>query len=324
VATNLVTGATGLVGFNIVEALRVRGQSVRVLVRDPARARELLPGGSVEIVRGDVTDSASVRSAMEGCDVVYHSAGLPEQWLSDPGRFAVVNVGGTRNIVDAAISLGVERLVYTSTIDVFDAAHGQDYDESVLAGAPKGTPYERSKQDAERVVLEALQRGLDAVLLHPSAVYGPGPRVSKTLNDLLEGLYRGTVPVLLPGGMPVVYAADVGEGHVLARERAAAGDRFILSESYWSLDAMAAAVTKRSRFAKVPMVAPLPAVKVLALLGGLVSRLTRTPPLVTSEQIHFLSWGAKPDAGRAKRELGWQPTAFLAGLDATFAALDEG
>src|SRR4051812_47304565 len=114
----LVTGATGKVGNAVARALAARGDEVRVLVRDPARARPLLPDG-VEAVRGDVTDPASLRPAAEGCELVFNSMGLPEQWLSDDATFERVNALGTENVVRAARDAGVRRVVHTSTIDVF-------------------------------------------------------------------------------------------------------------------------------------------------------------------------------------------------------------
>jgi dihydroflavonol-4-reductase len=92
--TTLVTGATGLVGYHIVHALLQRGRRVKALVRSIDKGKALLPS-ACELVQGDITDQAAVRRAMQGCSIVYHAAGLPEQWLPDPARFRHVNVGGT-------------------------------------------------------------------------------------------------------------------------------------------------------------------------------------------------------------------------------------
>src|SRR4051794_10505335 len=112
----LVTGGTGSVGFSIIEALLGQGQPVRALVRSVEKGRRLLPDGC-ELAPGDVTDRASVERAIEGCGVVYHAAGLPEQWLREADTFQRVNVGGTRNMIDVALAAKVSRFVYTSTID---------------------------------------------------------------------------------------------------------------------------------------------------------------------------------------------------------------
>src|SRR5687767_1878131 len=114
----LVTGATGTVGAAVVGRLLEAGRPVRALVRDEARAKALLPS-AVELARGDVTDAASVERAMAGCRAVFHTAGLPEQWLPDERTFRSVNVEGSIKVGEAALAAGVESFVYTSTIDVF-------------------------------------------------------------------------------------------------------------------------------------------------------------------------------------------------------------
>lgn len=318
--TVLVTGATGLVGFNIVKSLLARGRAVKALVRDPQRAREILPR-ECALVRGDVTDKSTLEGAMSGCDTVYHAAGLPEQWFRDAGVFQRVNVEGTRNMVEVALRVGLRRFVYTSTIDVFEGATGATFDESVIATAPKGTAYERSKQAADRVVVEAIQRGLMAVFLHPSGVYGPGPMASPGVNHLIVDLKRGKLPMLLPGGLPLVYSEDAGEGHVLAEERGRVGDRFILSTDYFALLELAGKIVAALGQTRVPPVMPLWLGSMVAQVGEVVSGVTGRPPLIPKGQLHFLQWQARPDGGRARAQLGWQPRGFDEGLRETIAFL---
>ncbi len=311
----LLTGATGTVGNAIAHLLVSRGRAVRALVRSADRARACLPP-AVELAEGDVTDARSVRQAMEGCGAVYHASGLPEQWLPDPSLFERVNVDGTRHMVEAALALGVERFIYTSTIDVFVMPRGVEFDESRLDPEPKATPYERSKQEADRLVTAALARGLPARFLHPSGVYGPAPVVTG-VNDFLVRLQRREIPMLLPGGMPVVHADDVALGHVLAEERAPAGARYILSDSYLTLAEIARAVAAASVTAKVPPVLPLWAARAVSAAGELISRFTGKAPLIPSGQLHFLCLEARPSAGRARRELGWRPLPFADALRRT-------
>ncbi|MCB9641207.1 MAG: NAD-dependent epimerase/dehydratase family protein [Myxococcales bacterium] len=319
--TTLVTGATGLVGYNIVEALRKRGRKVRVLVRSLEKGRRLLPE-DCEFVQGDITDKASIEAAMDGCDVVYHVAGFPEQWMKDPSIFERVNVGGTQNMIDVALEKKVRRFVYTSTIDVFAAKTGQTYDESQIDTQPKGTYYERSKQVADQRVVEALEKGLPAIFLHPSGVYGPGPTDSPGTNDLIVKLYRGEVPVLLPGGYPVVFAADVAEGHVLAEEKAAVGSRYILSEAYYAMPALVKVILEGLGLQKkVPPVMPLWIVKVLSVVGEWFAGILNKPPLIPKGQLHFMQWQAIPDSTKAQHDLGWKPTSFPEGIAQTIPTL---
>ena len=148
----LVTGATGKVGNAIASALLDRGDQVRALVRDPKRAASVLPAG-IEPVQGDVIDPESLDAAAEGCELVFNSMGMPEQWVKDEGIFDRVNAVGSGQVAAAAKRAGVRRFVHTSTHDVFHAATGERFDETMLADYPKGTAYERSKQHAEELVL---------------------------------------------------------------------------------------------------------------------------------------------------------------------------
>lgn len=318
----LVTGGTGTVGNAIAAALVETGTEVRALVRDVERARPLLPAG-VEPLRGDVTDAESVVAAVAGCERVFHAAGLPEQWRLDPEDFRRVNVAGTANVLAACRQQGVARLVYTSTIDVFAWEPGVPFEESRLDPEPRPTAYERSKQDADRLVAAAVEGGLDAVFLHPSAVYGPAPVVTVALNDLLLRLAERQIPALLPGGMPVVHAADVAAGHLAAAERAQAGERFILSGEYLTLREIAVAVREAAPEARVPAVMPMAFARALAGGGEALARLTRRAPLIARGELIFLASHPVPVAARARERLGWSSRPAGEGFAATLAGFRE-
>ncbi len=317
----LVTGATGLVGYHIACSLMRRGRSVRALVRSGERARRVLPE-ECELIQGDITDKESMKRALEGCSVVYHAAGWPEQWKEDPDIFQRVNVGGTQNIIEAALEEGVQRFIYTSTVDVFYAEPGHEFDESILDPRPKRTYYERSKQGADRLVAEALQQGLPAIFLHPAGVYGPGPASSPGANALIRMLQHGQMPVLPPGGFAVVFAPDVGEGHVLAEEKAIPGSRYILSEAYYEFVDLARMVMEELGMAgKLPPILPVPAAKVLSTLGEWMAQYTRRPPLLPHGGLEYLLWRGHACGDKARRELGWSPIPFRVGLQKTIEFL---
>ena len=317
----LVTGGTGMVGSCIVQALLARGHRVRALVRSLDKGRAVLPA-ACELVQGDVTAPATLAAAAAGCAWVFHAAGFPEQWMRDPSTFDRINADGTANMVAAARAAGARRFVLTSTIDVFRWRKGETYDEAELDPEPKQTPYERSKQRADQIVADAVAGGLDAVFLHPSAVYGPAPSDSPGTNDLLLKLWRRQVPALLPGGLPVVFGPDVGEGHVRAAERAAPGARFILSERYYPLTHLAREMLGSLGVdRKVPRVLPLPLASAVSTLGELTARLTGRPPLMPRGQLQFLQVDAYPSAARATRELDLPFTPLADGLARTVAWL---
>jgi dihydroflavonol-4-reductase len=319
--TTLVTGATGLVGYHIASALMRRGRSVKALVRSVEKARRILPE-DCELMQGDITDKESVKRALQGCSVVYHAAGWPEQWKDDPNIFQRVNVGGTQNMIEAALEQGVRRFVYTSTIDVFYAGPGQEFDESILDTRPKRTYYERSKQEADKRVSEALQKGLAAIFIHPAGVYGPGPTSSPGCNEMIAMLLRREMPLLPPGGFSMVFAADTGEGHVLAEEKANPGSRYILSEGYYEFSDVARRVFEELGIdQKLPPVMPAPVARVVSNLGEWLARFTHQPPLLPHGGLEFLLWRGHACGDKARRELGWSCTPLRAGLQKTIEFL---
>ena len=316
----LVTGATGKVGNAIAHALHARGDDVVALARDPEKARAVVPEG-VRVVRGDVTDPASVRAAVEGCELVFNAMGMPEQWVRDEAVFERLNARGTENVVSAARDAGVRRFVHTSTIDVFDAPPGGRFDESKLAMEPKNTAYERSKQHAEQLALAARGPDMELVFANPSAVYGPGPGSVSLEKQLFEPVARGILPVVTPGGMGVVHARGVAAGHLLVAERGRDGERYILSDRHITLHELARTVVRVGHRGRVPKVLPVPLARASAALGEAVAARSggRIKPLVSRGQLEFLLWNAAPDSPRAQEELGWEPTALEDGIRESLA-----
>jgi dihydroflavonol-4-reductase len=317
----LVTGSTGKVGNAIAAALLERGDEVRVLVRDPERAAAVLPSG-VEVVTGDATDPASLPPAVAGCELVFNAMGLPEQWFADEGIFDRVNAVGSGDLAAAAREAGVRRFVHTSTNDVFHADRGASFDESEVADYPKGTAYERSKQEAERRVL-AQRDGMEVVILNPTAVYGPGPSSSHTVeNGLFRPLVLKKLPALVPGGMGMVYVDGVVQGHLAAADRGVDGERYILTDAYVTLKQLAEEVVRVAGRGRVPPVMPVPVAKVFAATGEAVSRVIRKPPMLARGQLHFFQWQARADSSKAQRELGFTPTPLEDGVRRTLEEMD--
>jgi nucleoside-diphosphate-sugar epimerase len=316
----LVTGATGKVGGATARALQERGDEVRGLVRDPARAAELLPPG-VELVAGDVTDPPSLAAAVAGCDLVFNAMGLPEQWVRDEGIFDRVNAQGTENVIRAARDAGVRRTVHTSTIDVFHAERGAHMDESQVADYPKGTAYERSKQRAEELALAA--RGeMELVIVNPAGVYGPTPASSTGFNEqLFAPLIRRRLPVLPPGGCGVSFDAGIAAGQLLAADRGRDGERYILCDRHVSIRELAMAVVETAGHGRVPVTLPVWLAKGLAAAGDAIGRATGLRPLLPRGQLHFFLWDAWPDSTKAQEELGWEPTPLEEGVRSTVAAI---
>jgi dihydroflavonol-4-reductase len=299
----LVTGATGKVGNAVARRLAERDEEVVALVRDPERARASLPG-SIDLASGDVTDLASVRSAVDGIEAVFNCMGLYEQWLPDPETFNRVNALGALNVIAAARQAGARRAVHTSTFDVFHAERGGTVREDNVATYPKGTIYERSKQRAEELVLGEARHGIEVVIVNPSTVYGPGPWQGAGLDGALRDAIRRRLPAAPPGGMTLVHVEDVAAGHLAAFDRGRPGERYILADDYAEIRELLRLAVEEAGRGFVPPVLPAVVARALAAGGEGLARLIRRPPLVGRGQLHFLLWQARADATKAREELG--------------------
>ena len=316
----LVTGATGKVGHAIASQLLERGEQVRVLVRDPQRAAAVLPAG-VDPIQGDVTDVESLAAAVDGCELVFNSMGMPEQWVRDEAIFDQVNALGSAAVASAARREGVRRFIHTSTHDVFHADTGERFDETMLADYPKGTAYERSKQHAEELVL-AERDGMEVVILNPSGVYGPTPSPTPSFeNSVFEPVVRKRLPAVPPGGTGYAFTEGVATGHLLAAQRGVDSERYILADGYASFKELAETVREVAGRGRVPPVMPVPVAKAVATVGEGISRLIRRPPLLPRGQLTYILWQARPDSSKAQKELGWQPTPLEDGVRKTLGSM---
>src|SRR5205085_2170560 len=174
-----ITGAAGFVGRNLAPALAARGARVRALVQRRVRpalvGADRAPEGSVEQVLADVLHPHSLQAAIAGADVVFHLAARISV-LGDPGGWVRrVNVEGTRNVVNACLAAGVRRLVHFSSVHALSPHPREDIvdEDRPLYDEERAFPYERSKAMGEREVIEGVARGLDAVIINPTALLGP-------------------------------------------------------------------------------------------------------------------------------------------------------
>jgi dihydroflavonol-4-reductase len=312
----LVTGATGKVGNAVARRLAERGDEVVALVRDEGRARDVLPP-EVGLARGDVGDPASIRDGAAGAQGVFNCMGIYEQWLPDKETFERVNAIGALNVIVASRQAGVERVIHTSTYDVFDAERGGTAREDRVAEHPKGTAYERSKQRAEELVLGEARHGIEVVILNPSAVYGPGPWAGAGVDRVLRDAIRGRLPAVPPGGMTLTYVDDVAAGHLAAFDRGRPGERYILADGYGTNREICESAVETAGRGRVPRTLPVPVAKLLAAAGEGVSRVIRRPPLLARGQLEFLLWEARADSAKARDELGFAPIPWSEGIPRT-------
>lgn len=231
----LVTGAAGFLGGALCRTLLAEGWQVRALHR-PTSSLRPLEGLEFETVTGDLTQPDSIAQAMKGVEVVFHTAALVEN--NDPGRLYTVNVEGTRTVLRAAHEAGVRRVVHTSTVAVLglpDKGPGSavpaPIDENHAFNLPPARwPYGYTKYLAELEVQKAVAGGLDAVIVNPSLVTGPGDVYRKESSIIVQAA-QGRLPVRIapPGGANFVHINDVCAGHLAALQHGLTGQRYILA-----------------------------------------------------------------------------------------------
>jgi dihydroflavonol-4-reductase len=311
--TNLVTGGTGFVGGAIVRRLLAAKQPVRVLARSAAKAAELQAAGA-QVAVGDVLDPASLRTAMDGVSTLYHAAAQYEVWTAKPQEMLDTANQGTRNVMQAALDAGVRRVVHTSSAAAFGLPKDGNVDEQMAEPGLLPDVYYRSKYESELIANTYIDKGLQAVTLNPSNVYGP--RDLKPLGSSLVSLLNEQLPAMWEATTPIVYVEDVAEAHLLAAEKGKPGERYLLVErnvSYRELFGKAAELGG----VKLPPFLPVPMALVTAYGAELAARLTGKPPLVSVMQVKSGTQGTLFDGSKAPRELGFQYTDMDAGLRAT-------
>jgi dihydroflavonol-4-reductase len=303
----LVTGASGFIGGAVARALLRKGARVRVLLR-PGTAPNLPDPGEVEIARGDLRDAQAVSAAARGCDAVFH-AGALYSFTAPESEVLAVNVGGTRNVVAAVRSTGA-RLIYTSSIATVGGMHdGVLPDERCMPSGPPPGPYKRSKWEAEALVREEAQQGLDAVIVNPTFPVGAGDVKPTPTGAVIRDFLDGRMPAYVDTGMNVVDVDDVAEGQLLALERGERGERYILGHANLTmrdlLEELAAITGRPAPRFRVPHLVALGLAHADAFVSSRI--LGRTPriPLEgvrTAREIMFAS------SARAVRTLGLRQT----------------
>lgn len=302
----LVTGATGCVGSNLVKELLRLGYSVRALHRQNSDVRNL---AHLEVERfiGDIRDADSVRKAVQGCDTVFHTAAMVSFWKPRYSEQHEVNVAGTRNVVEACFAEGVDRLVHTSSIAALGfRADGTPADETTEYNWPFIAGYRYSKHAGELEVVRGVRMGLNATIVNPSVIIGPGD-LYRHGGQLVIEIARGGVPGYLKGGLNLVSVYDVVGGHIAVATKGRTGERYILGGrnlTHKEAFALIASVLQR----RPPRLRiPVPVVRSMAIASQLLASVTRKEPRLTPELVAGAGRRAWFSIEKARRELGYEP-----------------
>jgi dihydroflavonol-4-reductase len=205
---------------------------VRALARQSADTAPLTELG-VEVVTGDVTDPDAVLRAATGSDTAIHCAALLGGASQNLADFEAVNIGGTKNVLDAAEKIDLRRVVAVSTGTFFDTTGGLDREDAPVMKNPSQDPYTVTKMAAFLDAMARAAAGRDVVSAHPGAIFGPSPVASNALgmtsfNRVLLSAARGRIERYIKFPVSWVFAEDIARGCLLALDKGVAGERYML------------------------------------------------------------------------------------------------
>lgn len=316
--TVAVTGASGHVGANLVRALLSEGRRVRALVRRDTAALE---GLDVTRVQGELLKGETLRELVEGAEVVYHLAAVITLRSRKDAYARRVNVEGTRNVVEACLACGVKRLVHFSSIHAFSASPlDRVIDESrPLCSERRPLPYDQSKADGEGVVQEAVrERGLNAVIVNPTAVLGPHDYKPSAMGQVLIDLARRKLPALVDGGFNWVDVRDVCAGAMVAERSAAAGEKYLLGGHHLSLRGLAAIVEDVTGV-RPPATIPIWLAYAGVPFAAIQSWITGKLPRFSVASLAALRRHQQVSHEKAARELGYRPRPIRETIEDAYA-----
>ncbi len=307
--TKLVMGASGFLGSHVTRQLVERGDRVRAWIR---HSSSTVGFDDLEVERhhGDLDDVEAMRAAMKDVDTVFYCIVDARAWLRDPSPLFATNVEGLRKVLDVAVEVGVPKFVFCSSVVAIAIAESGLADETMphnwrhLGGA-----YIESRVQAEELVLGYHRdHGLPAVVLNVATTYGPRDHGPTPHGKLAKAAAQGKMPAYVKGvSMEVVGIEDAASAFLLAAERGRDGERYIISERFLPIKDLLHIAADEGK-AKPPKIGiPMPALKVIGVVGGGISRVFRRDSVVTSTSVRLMHIQTPVDHSKATRELGWDP-----------------
>jgi dihydroflavonol-4-reductase len=322
--TILVTGAAGFIGSAVARALLSAGAAVRVFIRSKSDRRNLVDL-RVEITFGDHRDRKSIDEAIKGCEAVIHVAADYRLWVPNPAEMFEANVTGTRNVMEAAGSVGVRKIIYTSSVATLGLPKEtgvSDEDSSATPEEMIGT-YKRSKFEAEHLVRTLIStHGLPAVIVHPSTPIGPRDRKPTPTGQIVVKAASGRMPAYVDTGLNVVHVDDVADGHLLALEKGAVGDHYILGGENLTLAQILEMVSTTTGRPAPRIRLPHDIVMPVAAAAELWARISKHEPFVTQDGVRLARKKMYFSSDRAKDKLGYRPRPAICAIADAVAWFD--
>jgi dihydroflavonol-4-reductase len=315
-----ITGANGFIGKHVVKKLVSRGHEVWGLVRDEERAAEIRCPG-VRLVTGDILRPETFIPAMRDAGVVYHLAAWYKVGTSQQEQAEPTNVGGTRNILEAAFELHIPRIIYTSSIGIYGDTQGAFHTEELLKPEQQFflTEYDRTKWLAHyKVALPLITKGAPITIVIPGVAYGPGD--PSLIGDLMRAFQKGWL-VFFPAPETMhcfTHVEDVAEGIILAAEKGRLGESYILAGrplAFWQAAKLWAIYAKRP----APRVfIPSRFLNSLEGLARIMRNIVPLPNLLSPDGARLAGATYLAYAEKARKELGWNSRSVEVGFKETF------
>lgn len=321
----LVTGADGLLGANLVRALRVVGYDVRAFVQRSGTARTL-QGLDIEILRGDLLDedTSVLTRALRGCEAVFHCAGLTNMRAPD-GLMWRVNVDGTKRVVDASMRAGVRRFIHTGSASSlqFGSMEAPGDEGGGFPPVYRGVAYAESKAEASKYVLDCVARAhLDALIVAPTFMLGPFDERPSS-GELIRQFVVRRMRFTSPGGRNFAYVGDVAWAMVNALQRGRTGETYVLGGTNLSYREFFSLVARA--VGKNPPRAVLPRAMVLAAgcAGSGAQSITRRPATLNRTMARLACEETYYDSSKAIDELAMPQTPVEQAIDESVRSLRE-
>ncbi|MBN2485771.1 MAG: SDR family NAD(P)-dependent oxidoreductase [Bacteroidales bacterium] len=323
----LVTGATGFIGQRLVKRLVENGHTVHVLYRNEEKLK-VFREAAIKAFRGELSDVQSIESAMEGCEQVYHLAACATVWAKNKNDYFDINFTGTLNVLSVAKKCEVKKVVVTSTAGVFGPSCTHELvDENTIRSTSYFNEYERTKDYADKYVMQNFTAHPGVVIVCPTRVYGPGELTNSNAATKMIKMYKGGKWKFLPGnGLSVgnyVFVEDVVDGMVLAMDKGRSGERYILGGENLSFvnffSEISAQTGKKYHLFRVPV----GLLMLVARLMLVIARMLGISPLITPGWTRKYLYNWHITSKKAMDELGYQPLSFAKGLDNTLKWLEK-
>lgn len=299
-----VTGASGHIGNCLVRKLIERGYEVSVLVH---QFNSNLHRLNVCEIQGNLLQIDTLHQLCKGAEVVFHLAAKITIDNKNADEVYAINVKGTQNILDAALEQKITKFIHFSSIHAFlNRDPSQLLDESSPLNITSKSMYESTKAKSEELVSKAVERGLHAVVLCPTAVIGPFDYRQSLLGQAIQKMYANSLPMLVKGGYNWVDVRDVVDGAIKAMEKGEKGEKYILSGTYCSLKELSVLLGNVFNRKTPRYEAPISLARFALPFIQVFSSLTHSDPLYTSQSLEILTHSPQNISNqKAQQQLGY-------------------